>query len=624
VRRFRKEIELAREVSHPNVCRIFDYGEEGPIAYLSMEIIPGEELHRTLKGKPRGLPEAEALSAILQIASGLQAIHQAGILHGDLKTAHALRDESGFVRIVPFGMVKDPLSADESTGSLEYMSPEHCWGKALDFRSDIYALGIVAFEVFTGDVPFRGGTPSDTLLQQMREPPAFDQEPGSRVPPNFVPILTRALEKAAADRFTSVEEFARALRSVAPGAPAVALSAPPPPSVEVPPRPPPETSVGVSPAPPPTPVAETPAPAGPREDARKDERFEIPTDVVLCKIGPGGASEKEERTIAHDLSRTGMRILTSWSDLQAGDQVAIQELGGTFSTGAVVRHVKRGTDRITRVGVEFVGNRAPDRLVGTTTGVVRRAAASSSAPPVPEGAGSAPTTRPGSSRPISRPRNSGPIPRPRNSGPIPRPRNSGPIPRPRNSGPIPRPRDSGPIPRRRDSGPTPRPRTTTSIPRPGGPADPTSNFPRPSGDQPPGASGAAPRTLESVLDEIAALRTSARGLVAESKIWEALEALARAQVLAEGTPEARAIRILTWETQAKIPSLWRSAQQSLEDLARSDPEDVAVHSALGRVFRGAGLSARARVAFSRVLALDPSNREAAAALTALGGSAKHQ
>jgi cytochrome c-type biogenesis protein CcmH/NrfG len=112
--------------------------------------------------------------------------------------------------------------------------------------------------------------------------------------------------------------------------------------------------------------------------------------------------------------------------------------------------------------------------------------------------------------------------------------------------------------------------------------------------------------------------------VAESKIWEALEALARAQVLAEGTPEARAIRILTWETQAKIPSLWRSAQQSLEDLARSDPEDVAVHSALGRVFRGAGLSARARVAFSRVLALDPSNREAAAALTGLGGSAKHQ
>ena len=220
VRRFRGEIKLARKVSHPNVCRIHDYGEQGPLGYISMEILTGQDLQKTLKDNPLGLPEGEALSAILQIASGLQAIHDVGILHRDLKTANATRDERGVVRLVDFGIAKDLLSqgqtaAGEAFGTPEYMSPEQCRGDALDFRSDVYALGVLAFELFTGELPIKGATPMATLFKQIQESPSFETEPGSRVPRSCVPILKKALAKAAADRYPSAQEFAQALRTAA-------------------------------------------------------------------------------------------------------------------------------------------------------------------------------------------------------------------------------------------------------------------------------------------------------------------------------------------------------------------------------------------------------------------------
>jgi serine/threonine protein kinase len=349
VRRFRGEIKLARKVSHPNVCRIHDYGEEGPLGYISMEILTGQDLQKTLKEQPQGLPEAEVLSAVLQIASGLQAIHDVGILHRDLKTANASRDERGVVRLVDFGIAKDVLSqgqtaAGEAFGTPEYMSPEQCRGDALDYRSDVYALGILAFELFTGDVPIKGSTPMATLFKQIQDLPAFDAEPGSRVPRRFVPPLKKALAKAAADRYASAQEFAQALRAVA---------------VADPPQAPLTSTI-------PKPASEAaPAWTPGQKDARKDERIYLPTDVLLKKLSPSGTPEKEERTVAHDLSRSGMRILTSWSDLEKGDKVNVVEVGGDFATGAIVRNVNRGTDHITRVGIEFIGNRAPDRLVGT-------------------------------------------------------------------------------------------------------------------------------------------------------------------------------------------------------------------------------------------------------------------
>lgn len=353
VRRFRGEIKLARKVSHPNVCRIHDYGEQGPLGYISMEILAGQDLQKTIKENPAGLPEGEAISAMLQIAAGLQAIHDVGILHRDLKTANATRDERGVVRLVDFGIAKDLLSegqtaAGEAFGTPEYMSPEQCRGDALDFRSDVYALGVLAFELFTGELPLKGSTPIATLYKQLQESPSFDAGAGLRVPRGCVPVLKKALAKAAADRHASAQEFAQALRNAA-IADRPATSPTPRPEPTASDRPSTEAHIWVP----------------GQTDARRDERIYLPTDVLLKKLGPEGSPLKEERTVAHDLSRSGMRILTSWSDLEKGDKVKVVEVGGDFSTGAIVRNVSRGTDHITRVGIEFLDQRAPDRLVGT-------------------------------------------------------------------------------------------------------------------------------------------------------------------------------------------------------------------------------------------------------------------
>lgn len=541
VRRFRGEIKLARKVSHPNVCRIHDYGEEGPLGYISMEILTGQDLQKSLKDNPQGLPEGEALSAILQIASGLQAIHDVGILHRDLKTANATRDERGVVRLVDFGIAKDLLSqgqtaAGEAFGTPEYMSPEQCRGDALDFRSDVYALGVLAFELFTGELPIKGATPMATLYKQIQESPSFEAEPGSRVPRRCVPILKKALEKAAADRYASAQEFAQALRTAAISDRPVTASTP---------RPAPAPSEA------PTPSAEAHIWVPGQTDARRDERIYLPTDVLLKKLDPQGSAVKEERTVAHDLSRSGMRILTSWSDLEKGDKVKVVEVGGDFSTGAIVRNVIRGTDHITRVGIEFLDNRAPDRLVGTDK-----------------------TNRGG-------------------------PKGVPPSPPARNSGPSPAVADS----RRFTPG-------ARSVVPPPSPPPPRSSGDRPSGER---ATVSAPRGSKSIQEEIA----KAKQLVAESRLWEALQCLTIAQELAQGTREAIQIRIMIAETQALNPALIKAAQLNLEDLSHLEPKEPLVHAALGRIYRSAGLIKEAHGAFDRVLSLDPSNQEATSAIAEL-------
>jgi hypothetical protein len=331
---------------------------------------------------------------------------------------------------------------------------------------------------------------------------------------------------------------------------------------------------------PPAPAGAPPGPGPEPIEKRRDERLSLATDVRICKLGPGGVPEKEERTIAHDLSRSGMRLLTTWSDLVRGDQISIEEVGGSFSSAAVVRHLNRGTDQITRVGIEFIEKKAPERQVGTTTGIAR---------PVFDTSRSYPRL----------------TPPPEITASVPRPATTSSFPRPVTANSIPRPVTASSIP---------RPGTTSSIPRPVVVPPPP----------PPSAPSSPPLPPEKIAEQVAEIKTAARALVGEGKVWEALESLARAQALAEGTPEAPALRILTLETQAKVPSLRRTAQQNLEEMARADPDNVAVHSALGRFFWQAGLAARSRIAFQRVLALDPVNREATAALAALNDPAKRR
>jgi len=217
-RRFRTEIRLARRVRHRNVCGIHEYGDEGGLRYIAMEYIEGVDLRKVLVDSGPLSPE-HAFDVCIHVAEGLQAIHEVGIVHRDLKTANLMQDKLGVVRLMDFGIAKQ-LGAEATIGATatglvvgtpEYMSPEQAQGGKVDTRSDIYAMGIVAFELFTGRVPFRGETPLATIFKHLQEPPLLEGPGAPPLPPSVVPVLRRALEKKADDRYATAREFAEAM-----------------------------------------------------------------------------------------------------------------------------------------------------------------------------------------------------------------------------------------------------------------------------------------------------------------------------------------------------------------------------------------------------------------------------
>ena len=273
-RRFISEIKLARRVRHRNVCGIHEYGQDGPIHFIAMELVAGEDLKRQLLAHGP-LPPAEAWDVAIQIAEGLDAIHHADVVHRDLKAHNIMRDARGVVRVMDFGIAKALGMASggatitgQIIGTPEYMSPEQARGDQIDFRSDIYALGIVIYEIFTGSVPFRGETPIATLFKHIQDPPLIEGRQG--IPRRLVPILQRALAKDPKDRFESASAMAQALREgyedeMAQGAQATAVFSVPT-VVAGPAERPMETSVGTPTHVPPS--RRTTAPPSPRTGPR--------------------------------------------------------------------------------------------------------------------------------------------------------------------------------------------------------------------------------------------------------------------------------------------------------------------------------------------------------------------
>jgi len=215
--RFRSEIRLARRVRHRNVCSVYGDGEDRGLLYICMELVEGENLAAAAR-EAGGLPPDDAWSASLQVADGLCAIHEVGVVHRDLKTANLMRDRRGVVRVMDFGIAKQHGSSGgvtvTATGSLmgtpEYMSPEQLRGHPVDFRSDLYSCGIVAYELFTGELPFRGETAVATIVRQLHDQPFLDQP---RLPGALRPVLARALAKDPSDRYPTAHELRRALQA---------------------------------------------------------------------------------------------------------------------------------------------------------------------------------------------------------------------------------------------------------------------------------------------------------------------------------------------------------------------------------------------------------------------------
>ena len=237
-RRFRTEIKLARRVIHRNVCRIFEYGEEKGRRFISMELVEGTDLKHAIAQQSRFGPD-HAFSVALQVADGLEAIHQVGIIHRDLKTSNIMLDAYGTVRLMDFGIAKhvdQDAAAATATGDIlgtpAYMSPEQARAESLDFRSDVYALGIVTYELFTGHVPFQADSPVAMILKQIHDAPAFEGPRAAGLPRAVVPVLAKALAKAREDRFQSVRDMALAMSRASEGA----AGERPPPDPRVPSR----------------------------------------------------------------------------------------------------------------------------------------------------------------------------------------------------------------------------------------------------------------------------------------------------------------------------------------------------------------------------------------------------
>jgi serine/threonine protein kinase len=291
-RRFRSEIKLARKVSHKNVCRIHEYGRDGHFVYIVMEYVEGVDLKRIIRTKGP-FPPDEACELAIRISGALHAIHEGGIVHRDLKTPNIMRDPNGVVKLMDFGIAKSFESGSTTMGTAagmivgtpEYMSPEQARGEKVDIRTDLYALGVVIYELFTGDVPFRGETPVATLLQHLQTPPPLGTPAAARVPPAVVPVLARALAKSREERFASAIEMAESLREARAGAWPLAATRHPPaqfsaaaPALD----PVPDTTPMPTPVPTSVPTVPTPTPAP--VPVETSDRQETPPTAVPAVV----------------------------------------------------------------------------------------------------------------------------------------------------------------------------------------------------------------------------------------------------------------------------------------------------------------------------------------------------
>jgi serine/threonine-protein kinase len=211
--RFHAEVRTARQVSHPNVCRVFDIGEIDGRHFLSMEFIDGDDLSSLLRRVGR-LPSERAIEIARQLCVGLSAIHHAGILHRDFKPANVIIDSKGKARITDFGIagLEEDVAKDElRVGTPAYMSPEQIRGKDVSAKSDIYALGLVLYEIFTGKQAFSADTIPELIRKQQSETPTNPSEYVKGIDPLVESVIAQCLEKNPKDRPISALHVAMAL-----------------------------------------------------------------------------------------------------------------------------------------------------------------------------------------------------------------------------------------------------------------------------------------------------------------------------------------------------------------------------------------------------------------------------
>ena len=226
--RFKKETKLARRITHRNVLRTHDFGETGGTAYISMEYLEGVTPKDLISSKG-ALPIGVGLRIAKQMCQGLEAAHAQGVVHRDIKPQNMLiLPETGDLKIMDFGIasVSDMkagagasglTTAGTVMGTPDYIPPEQAQGSPADYRSDIYSLSVVLFEVFTGRLPFTADTIMKVVLAHIRNPPPPPRTINDHIPAALEAVILRGLQKEPSARYQSVEELARDLDEVSSG-----------------------------------------------------------------------------------------------------------------------------------------------------------------------------------------------------------------------------------------------------------------------------------------------------------------------------------------------------------------------------------------------------------------------
>jgi serine/threonine-protein kinase len=231
--RFRDEVRIARQVTHPNVCRVYDLGEADGLLFISMEYIDGEDLASLLRRIGR-LPEDKGVELARQLCAGLAAAHEQGVLHRDLKPGNVMIDGRGTVRIADFGLATFGHSVqpvDVGAGTPAYMAPEQLAGKEVTARSDLYALGLVLYELFTGKRAFPAHKLRELVRMREEQTPATPSSHVRGLNPAIERVILRCLEVEPARRPRSTVEVAAALPGGDPLAAALAAGETPSPQM---------------------------------------------------------------------------------------------------------------------------------------------------------------------------------------------------------------------------------------------------------------------------------------------------------------------------------------------------------------------------------------------------------